>query len=308
VSRALNAAGLAEVITYAFVDPDRLRVMGWAREEGVITLRNPLSRERSALRPSLLPGLLEVLATNAHRQTPDVSVFETGHVFAPRRPEDGDRPAHEELWLGIALTGLRRARAWHADRDRVDIYDAKGMAELALAAAGVAAWEAIPLGADEGPAYFERGRAARLVVSGAPAGWFGEVTLAVREAFDLPAPVFAAELSLTALAALPPVVPRYQALPRFPAVQRDLALVVPSDVTAGEVEAAIRGMNLPLLTRLALFDVYTGEQIGKGRRSLAWSLTFQAPDRTLTDKEVNDLHARIVRELGRRFPAEIRGG
>ncbi len=96
-------------------------------------------------------------------------------------------------------------------------------------------------------------------------------------------------------------------MPRFPAVQRDLALVVPAEVTAGEVEAAIRGMRLPLLRQLTLFDVYEGDQIGAGRRSLAWSLTYQAPDRTLTDREVNDVHAKIVVEIGRRFRAEVRG-
>ena len=129
----------------------------------------------------------------------------------------------------------------------------------------------------------------------------------MREAFDLGAPVFVAELSLSTLLALPPWTPRYQALPRYPAVQRDLALVVPEDVAAGDIESAIRALRLPLLTRLALFDVYTGDQIGPGRRSLAWSLTFQAPDRTLRDSEVNELHARIVTEISKRFKAEVRG-
>jgi phenylalanyl-tRNA synthetase beta chain len=100
---------------------------------------------------------------------------------------------------------------------------------------------------------------------------------------------------------------QFQALPRFPAVQRDLALIVPDSVTAGEVEAAIRAMRLPLLARIALFDVYTGDQVGSGRRSLAWSLTFQASDRTLRDSEVNEVHGRIVRELVKRFNAEVRG-
>jgi phenylalanyl-tRNA synthetase beta chain len=262
VSQALNAAGLFECITYAFVDPERLRAMGWEDAARLIALQNPLSQERSVLRPSLAPGLLEVLATNLHRQTPDVQVFEVGHIFGPHRDEDGDQPAHEELWMGLALTGSRQARAWFGSRDKMDVYDAKGMAEAARP---------------------------------------------VCETFDLPAPVFVAELSLTALTRLPAVTPRYQPLPRFPAVLRDLAIVVPADITAGEVEAAIRGMKLPLLTRLTLFDVYTGGQVGKGRRSLAWSLTFQAEDRTLTDKEVNDLHAKIVKEVARRFKAEVRG-
>jgi phenylalanyl-tRNA synthetase beta chain len=307
VSQALNAAGLFECISYAFVDPERLRAMGWEDAARLITLQNPLSQERSVLRPSLTPGLLEVLTTNIHRQTPDVQVFEVGHVFGPHRDEDGDRPAHEELWMGLALTGARQSRAWFGSRDRLDVYDAKGMAEVALAAAGAGSVETAPWAPTERPRYIEQDRGARLTVDGRGVGWFGEVARSVREAFDLPAPVFIAELSLTALTRLPTVTPRYQPLPRFPAVLRDLAIVVPADVTAGEVEAAIRGMKLPLLTRLTLFDVYTGGQVGKGGRSLAWSLTFQAEDRTLTDKEVNDLHAKIVKEVARRFKAEVRG-
>ncbi len=143
--------------------------------------------------------------------------------------------------------------------------------------------------------------------AGSPVGWFGEVALHVREAFGLPAPIFLVEVSLTALLALPPAELRYQPLPRFPAVQRDLAVVVPTEVTAGQIEAAIRAMKMPLLSRITLFDVYEGGQVGSGKRSLAWSLIFQASDRTLTDKEVNELHAKIVAEVGRRFAAEIRG-
>jgi phenylalanyl-tRNA synthetase beta chain len=307
VSQALNAAGLFECITYAFVDPERLRAMGWEDAARLIALQNPLSQERSVLRPSLTPGLLEVLATNLHRQTPDVQVFEVGHIFGPHQDEDGDQPAHEELWMGLALTGSRQPRAWFGSRDRVDVYDAKGMVEAALAAAGAGSAETAPWAPAERPRYIEQGRGARLTVHGRGVGWFGEVARPVCETFDLPAPVFVAELSLTALTQLPAVTPRYQPLPRFPAVLRDLAIVVPADITAGEVEAAIRGMKLPLLTRLTLFDVYTGGQVGKGRRSLAWSLTFQAEDRTLTDKEVNDLHAKIVKEVTRRFKAEVRG-
>jgi phenylalanyl-tRNA synthetase beta chain len=309
MSRALNAAGLFESVTWGFVDPDRLKRMGWSDAGALIALQNPLSVERSILRPSLLPGLLEVLAINANRQMPDARVFEVGNVFAPHRPGDGDRPAHEDLRLGIALTGQRAPRAWFTGgRERVDVYDAKGMAELALAAAGVTDAETVAWPAERVPAYFEPGRAALLVRAGSELGWFGEVALAAREVFDLPGPVFVAELSITTLAALPAAAAKYEPLPRFPAVQRDLAIVVGGDVTAAEVEAAIRAMELPLLTRLTLFDVYTGGQVGAGRRSLAWSLTFQAPDRTLTDVEVNRLHERILGEVARRFRAEVRGG
>jgi phenylalanyl-tRNA synthetase beta chain len=308
MSRALNAAGLFECVSWSFLDPVRLGRLGWADPTRLIALQNPLSVERSVLRPSLVPGLLEVLAINANRQMPDARLFEVGNVFAPHRDEDGDRPAHEELHLGLALTGLRAPRAWFADgRDRVDILDAKGLAELALQAAGVTDAETSPWPVEGVPAYLEPGRAARLVRGARELGWFGEVSAAAREVFDLAGPIFVAELSVSALAALPPPVVKYEPLPRFPAVQRDLAIVVGSEVTAGEVEAAIRAMRLGLLTRITLFDVYTGGQVGAGRRSLAWSLTFQAPDRTLTDSEVNRLHERIVAEIVERFRAEVRG-
>jgi phenylalanyl-tRNA synthetase beta chain len=298
MSRALNAAGLFECVTWSFLDPDRLKRMGWDDPAGLITLQNPSSVERSVLRPSLVPGLLEVLAINANRQMADARLFEVGNVFAPHRPEDGDRPAHEELRLGVALTGLRAPRAWFTGgRERVDVYDAKGLAELALQAAGVTDADMVVWPADRVPAYLEPGRAARLVRGSLELGWFGEVALGRREVFDLPGPVFVAELSVSALAGLPAPSAKYEPLPRFPAVQRDLAIVVGSEVTAGEVEAAIRAMRLGLLARVTLFDVYTGGQVGPGRRSLAWSLTFQAPDRTLTDAEVNRLHERIVAEI-----------
>jgi phenylalanyl-tRNA synthetase beta chain len=307
VSAQLAAAGLVECINYAFVDPERLARMGWTDASQLIALDNPLSRERSVLRPSLLPGLLESLVTNASHQVTDARLFEVGNVFMPRRDEDVDHPVHEERWVGLVLTGARQPRAWHGGRDRVDIYDAKGMAELVLAAAGVSDWEAAAWPEDAGPGYLEPGRSGRLTSSGRDIGSFGELALPAREAFDLAAPVFVAELSLSTLLTLPPWAPRHQALPRYPAVQRDLALIVPDTVTAGEVEAALRAMRLPLLTRVVLFDVYAGEQVGSGRRSLAWSLTFQAPDRTLRDSEVNELHGRITGELVKRFNAEVRG-
>jgi phenylalanyl-tRNA synthetase beta chain len=307
VGRALCAAGLSEAITYAFVDPLRLGRMGWDDAGQLIALDNPLSQDRSVMRPSLVPGLLEVVATNANRQVTDVRVFEVGNVFGPHRPEDGDRPAHEELWVAVALMGARQPRAWHATRERVDVYDAKGMAEVALAAADAAGWHTTAWPSGAAPRHLIPSRSARLTVAGQEVGWFGELTPAVLEAAELPGPVVVAELSLTALLALPPATPVYRPLPRFPAVQRDLAVVVPTAVTAGEIEALVKSLDLPLLARIALFDVYTGAQVGAGRKSLAFGLTWQAPDRTLTDREVNELHGRVVDEIIRRFKAEVRG-
>jgi len=305
VNRALVAAGLSEVTTYAFVDPGRLKEIGWTDETALVRLQNPLSRERSVMRPVLAVGLLEAVATNVSRQAPSVRIFEIGRVFGPHRPEDGDHPAHEELWLGIALTGTRGPRAWHTAPAAADVHDVKGAATLALLAAGVTGTE---VGALSGaPLYLDPDRSATLLVDGGGVGRFGEVTAEAAQAFGLAHPVFLAEVSLSALASRPVATPVFQGLPRFPAVQRDLAVIVDAGITAAAIEAAIRGLSVPYLARLTLFDVYQGKQVAAGRRSLAWSLVFQAPDQTLTDEEVNGWHGDIVREIIRRFGAEIRG-
>ncbi|MFQ5829563.1 MAG: phenylalanine--tRNA ligase subunit beta [Candidatus Methylomirabilia bacterium] len=301
VRRLLVDAGLWEVITYSFVDPERLRPLGWdPASPELLSLRNPLSRERAWLRPTLVPGLLDLLAGNLRRQSPDIRCFEVGRVFQAGGPEG---LAREGLRVGIALMGMREPRAWHTRRDRVDLYDAKGAAEHVLAALGVAEPEVRP----RGWPFLEQGRSAELLGAGEPVGWFGEVALAVREVYDLPVPVFIAELDLDRLRALPPHAIRYQALPRFPAVQRDLALVVDARLSVAEVTRALQTLDEPLLRRVTLFDVYTGEQVGRGRKSLAYSLLYQAEDRTLTDQGVNELHARIVEQLRQRFGADVRG-
>ncbi len=301
VRRALVGAGLSEAITMSFVDPERLRLLGWdPASPEFLALRNPLSRERSVLRPTLAVGLLEVVAGNLRRQNADVRCFEVGRVFASGGPGG---LAREALRVGIALSGARLPRAWYQPREDADLYDAKGLAEHVLAALRVGESQARPRDLP----FLEAGRSADLLVSGDPVGWFGEVALSVCEAFDLPAPVFLAELFLDRLRALAPQPLRYQALPRFPAIQRDLAVVVSAEVPAADVTRAMHAVREPLLRRVVLFDVYTGEQVEAGKKSLAYTLVYQAEDRTLTDQEVNEAHARIVEGLRQRFGATLRG-
>jgi phenylalanyl-tRNA synthetase beta chain len=301
VRQALVAAGLSEVITMSLVDPGRLRLTGWAAASpDLLVLKNPLSQERSVLRPTLAVGLLETLAGNVHHQIPDVRCFEVGRVF---RSGGDEGLAREELRVAVALTGLRGPRSWFGGRDRVDLYDAKGVVELLLDALGLEEPQVRPLALP----LLEEGRAAEVVVSGEPVGLFGEVALPVREAFDLGGPVYYADLSLDRLRALAPRGLAYRALPRFPAIQRDLALVVSAEVAASEVSRVIREGEEGMLKRVTLFDVYAGDQIGAGRKSLAYTLVYQADDRTLTDEEVNGLHERILARLRQRFGAEVRG-
>jgi phenylalanyl-tRNA synthetase beta chain len=305
VRRALVAAGIQEAVTLALVDPARLGHFGFGADEArILALQNPLAADRSVLRPTLLVGLLEALAVNVRRQAADVRLFEIGRVF---ESQGAGKLAHEETRIAIALTGLRADRSWFAGKARADVFDAKGAAETVVDALGRGAVAVeVPEAGAVAP-HLEEGRAAVVVVQGSPVGVVGELHPAVQAAFDLPGPVFVAELSLDRLEALPARPLVHRPLPRFPAVQRDLAAVVPADLPAAEVSRAIQAIPNPYLTRVVLFDVYAGEQVGPGRKSLAYGLTYQADDRTLTDAEVNAMHAEVVERLRRTLGAEVRG-
>ncbi len=297
VRRALVGAGLSEVVTYAFSDPARAATLAAAGEAAPLTLLNPLSQEASLLRAHPLEGLLGVVATNLRRQQPNVRVFELAETYV--RADDGTR---EPRWAAIALSGLRHDPAWYASPEPVDVYDAKGLAEHVLAALGVTA---VTGGAGALGGFEPDCRGTLVARDGRVLAEFGEVREDVRRAWDIPAPVFAAAVSLDVVAALATPAARYQALPRFPSVQRDVALAIgpEQNVSAADIEAALRRDAGPLLRDVRLFDVFTGPRgAGDGGRSLAWRLTYQADDRTLTDDEVNALHerliARVVDELG----------
>jgi phenylalanyl-tRNA synthetase beta chain len=294
VRRTLVGAGLGEVITYSFSDPAYDEVLRASGAPRPITLRNPLSRDASRLRYNPLEGVLSVVATNLRKQQPSVCVFEIAKVFepAPGLPL-------EPRWLSIALAGARGAPAWWARPtaegrpESVDVFDAKGLAEHVLEALGVPPPESRTILAG-GVKGFEPDCHGSLVLQGVTAAEFGEVAADVRALYDVGIPVFAAVVPLDELARLTAPPGRYRPLPRYPAVQRDLAFVVGAlrAVTASEIEAFIRAEAGPLLRQLALFDAFNFED---GRRNLAWRLTLQADDRTLTDDEANQIQERVAR-------------
>jgi len=301
VRRALAATGGQEIMSLSLVDPGRLAALGISPDDArVVRLQNPLAADRSVLRPTVLVGLLEAVATNVRRQSADLRLFEIGRVFEAKGA--GTLP-REETRVGLALTGLRAPRAWFTGRDRADVFDARGGVEAVVEALGRTGVTIEPA---EAP-YLEEGRAATVLVQGAPVGLVGELHPAVQRAFDLPAPVFVAELSLDAIEAVPARPVQHRALPRHPAVPRDLAVVVPAAVTAAAVDQAIHALRTPWLRRAVLFDVYEGPQVGPGRKSLAYGLVYQAEDRTLTDAEVNQVHAELVERLRAQLGAEVRG-
>jgi phenylalanyl-tRNA synthetase beta chain len=290
-------AGLSECVTYAFSDPARADALGVSRQ---LKLLNPLSQDASALRAHPLEGLLGVIATNLRRQQPGVRVFEICRTYEPAL--GGDTETAEPRWVALALAGARAEGTWHASSAAADVYDAKGLAELVATEFGLTP-ETRTGGQLSG---FEPDSHATLVSGGRPLGEFGEVAATTRQAFGIELPVFAAALSLDHGLPFVRQTPRYATLPRFPAVQRDIAFVLGEPpVSAATIADAIRAEAGGLLRGLGVFDVFV---LPDGRRSIGFRLTFQADDRTLTDDEVNAIHARVVQRVGAALGLTLRGG
>lgn len=323
----LIEAGLQEVITYRFTTPEReaLLTLPDSTQPALplheyVRIENPISADRTVLRQSLIANLLDLTAANL-RYTARVAAFEIGPVFwhrapgeplLPREierelPEDhGIKLPLERRRLGVVLTGARDERAWqNVAPASVDFFDLKGIVEELVNGLHIANATYAP---SDNP-MFHPGRAALLKIDEQAIGVFGELHPLVREKFDLPTQaVLIGEFDLDALLAHVTSLYRVQALSRYPAVAQDLALIVDENVPAERVQSLIQQTGGNLLQRVVLFDVYRGDQIAPGKKSLAYALTFQAADRTLSDNDVTKVREKIIARLKREIGAEVRGG
>jgi phenylalanyl-tRNA synthetase beta chain len=298
----LVALGLREQINYRLTTPEREALLTNGGDAGYVTLANPISADRTALRHTLLAGLLETAHANA-RYASRQQVFEIGSVYLK---QPGDLLPAEPVRLGILLTGARRPVDWTGadDSGLVDFYDLKGVVETLLHRLHVSG--EVRFVRASHPA-FHPGRAAALEIEGQATGTFGELHPRVAQAFELTAaPVIAGEFDLQSLLQQVDEMHRLTPLPQTPPVYQDIALVVTGDTPAEAVAACITRAGGDLLRAVRLFDVYTGGSIPEGHKSLAYNLTYQADDRTLTDKEVAKVHQRIVRTAERELGARLR--
>ena len=307
----LVGCGLQEVITYSLTSLESIRKLtpggGEVDESQYLKLANPLSSEREYLRRTLMASLLETVRDNL-RFRDRVAIFEIGRVYLPRE-DVGVQHAEpllpeEPRRLGVAMTGPRAERSWlTGTSEPMDFFDLKGVVEALLSRLGIKDYAVHPA---EHPT-FHPGRTATLTISGAEVGVLGEVHPLVREAFDLPdQPVCLAEFDLEALLEQAEAARYFEPISRFPAVIQDLAVVVDEEVPAQRVREVILRAGGELLRRVELFDVYRGEPVPPGKKSLAYSLTYQAQDRTLTDQEVAQVQERIVRCLAEELGARLR--
>jgi len=309
VRNLLVDAGLQEVITYRLTTPEReaLLTPPGARSDwpdlSYVTLANPISRDKVAMRHTLLAGMLDVAAANA-RWGSRQALFEVGRVYLPVAGELlPDEPYH----LGLVLLGERGLPSWSDPREArqplMDYFDLKGALETLIEGLHVSG-----AGFEAGThATFFPGRTAALKLNGRLAGYLGELHPLVRAAYDLPeVPVLVAELDLDALLAGMDTAFKVRPLSGYPAVYQDIAVVVDESTPASAIEATVWSAGGDLLREVRLFDVFRGQQIGEGKKSLAYALAFQSHEQTLRDKDADKLRSKIISALERQHGAKLR--
>jgi len=299
IRRLCCGLGLDEAQGQTLVSEAAARLV--CEESALVRLANPLSSDMNTLRPSLLPGLLDSLRHNVTRKNLDVALFEVGRVF---RRENGN--VREERRLALALTGRRHPVFWTGEgRDaRFDLSDARGFLDELFEHLGVRGigFQRRP---DLTPLFVE---SATLQLGRQVLGELGLVSPLVAREYDLRDPVVLAEVNLDFLLSRRSGPRTFRPLPVYPAVRRDVAMVVPESVTHADVLRVVHQARVEHLESVQVFDVFRGGSIPAGSKSLAYAFTYRAPDRTLTDAEVHALHARVVEALRRGLQAVIREG
>ncbi|MBM4275213.1 MAG: phenylalanine--tRNA ligase subunit beta [Deltaproteobacteria bacterium] len=297
--RLLLGLGFSEAINYSFQSERLKGVLGEAEAAApALPLANPLSEEQAVMRISLLPGLLDTLRRNIHHQVRNVRLFELSKIF---RPEPESELPREEQWLTGLMYGDRAEAAWNDPEEPLDFFDLKGVVETLLEGLLI---NEVSFGEEDLPPFLRRG--ARVYSRGRELGVLGEVAPDVSEKLDVDGAVWVFNLDFAALAEAALPTPLFTPLPRYPAVYRDIALVVDAGLPAARVMEALFEHGKPWLKEAKLFDVYTGDPIPAGKRSLAFRLIYRDPERTLTDEAVSRRHDAMVQALERELGAELR--
>ena len=295
---AMAGFGFTEVVTHSFVHPDRNELIDPSRSS--VLIENPLSPELSAMRTSLAASMLSVVRWNANRKVRDIRIFEVGRVFWPKTDGLPDEPEH----LGFAVTGQRHSPHWDGPPEAFDFYDLKGLAEALPGRLGLDRVETVPYDNDD--PLFDGDRTGELLADGVRIGRFGAVSHQVLDRFEIREPVWMGVVDCGVLFGRASERRTYHSPPKYPAVERDLAVVVPDEVSHRDILEEIRACSGDLLEAVELFDVYRGEQIAANRKSMAYAMRFRSGERTLTDAEVTRLQDEVLRRLVDRYGAELR--
>ncbi len=301
--QTLVSLGFCEIVSYSFINAksvELLQLEAVDPRRQLLPLRNPLSEDQAVMRTTLVPGILEAAANNQRQNNFDLKLFELSKVFFPK--ENQELPEERFNLCGL-LSGLRSSAAWNVPALNVDFFDIKGALEALLSRLGISdiRWSIENLAS-----YLRPDVAACILVSDNHVGDLGEVHPKVIQAFDLKGPVYLFDIDLDLLLSRTVSARRFQPLPRFPAVNRDLAIVVSASIAAQDLLDYLEEHRPEYAESIALFDQYRGDQVGRNKKSLAFRITYRAAERSLTDLEVNEIHTQLSQKIIGAFQAELR--
>jgi phenylalanyl-tRNA synthetase beta chain len=301
----MTGFGFCETLSFSFSHPsffEHLRLPADSPLRNAIPIMNPITDEFPILRTTLMAGLLDTVARNLSRKNEDLKIYEVGTTHHALRLPLDTHP--EEVYrLCGAMVGRRDGTEWCHSRDNVDFFDAKGTVESLLTGLGISDWKVTP---SQAP-WLHPGKQAEFMVGEVAVATVGALHPSVQEAFGISRPVYLFKINLTDLSPYCSVGAKaYSPLPKYPSITRDMAVVLPESVAAADVLAAVRNAGGELLVDSRLFDVYTGDRVEKGTRSLAIALVFRAPDRTLTDEEIDAPMAKLIQHMETKFAAKLR--
>ncbi|MBW1921960.1 MAG: phenylalanine--tRNA ligase subunit beta [Deltaproteobacteria bacterium] len=306
VRAAMVGFGFSEIITYSFVSPEALDILhgpGQDPSTEAVKLLNPLSSEQSVMRTSLLPGLLAAMKNNALRGEKEIKIFEWGKVF--RVTAEGPLP-EERPFLGVLMMGVFQRKAWYNTLRAVDFYDMKGVAEAILQEIGVG--EAVFRKAQDPPGYRPE-VSAEIVVGESQIGLLGQVAPRVMEAYELEKEsAFAFELDVEALLGLDLAGKVYRPVAKYPAVYRDISIVVADSVESAAVWRVIREAGGDLVESVELFDSFSGRGMEPGQKALGFRVCYRSQSHTLDGVEVNRLHEHVIDRIREQTGGRLREG
>jgi len=300
VSEFLRTEGFFQAINFSFVSGKE-----WERHASLLgfdssdamRLSNPISEETTLMRPHLLMGLLHNVETSIRRFVDDIRMFEVGKAFGKSFTEGH----FEEPRIAFVMYGRRMPGSWSEGGDPVDFYDAKGIAESILRLLMCEPFHFVPTVSCP---FLEPGKSSEIGKEGEIIGWVGAVRRELLSALEIPGAAFYGEIRIQKAISYPSP-KRYRAIHRFPPVFRDIASIFPVSVPVGDILSMVRELS-PEIRQAEVFDVFTGEKIGNGKKSVGFRIRIQAEDRTLTDAEVHSIHTKIVKLLENRFGGTIR--
>jgi phenylalanyl-tRNA synthetase beta chain len=299
----LASLGFCEIVSYSFINPRSIELLRLAdddRRRQLLPLRNPLSEDQSVMRTSLVPNMLETAARNQRQNNFNLRLVELSKVFFSK---EGDELPEERFNLCGLLSGLRRPQGWSETSQSVDFFDAKGAIEALFMKLGI---NHLRWSEKEPASYLNPKSAARIYAAEIHLGDLGEVDRGVLESFDLKGPVYLFDLDFDLLMEKRLSLKKFRPLPRFPAVNRDLAIVVSDSVAAQDLLDYLEKHRPQYAESITLFDQYRGSQVGKNKKSLAFRITYRSEERSLTDLEVNEIHTELSQKVVEAFEARLR--